>query len=135
MLDPKTRRFLKVLQSEDGKWVPGSNLTSYGINVDSLNIGHLLDLNYINEIVHLEEQYRITPTGESALLEHKRAWRSDIKSTIALILSAIAILVSLVGLLTSGQPEPPMQGRQQQQTQQAIHREEYRASVWDFFPA
>lgn len=121
MLDPKTRRFLKVLQSEDGKWVPRSNLTSYGINVDSLNIGHLLDLNYINEIVHLEEQYRITPTGESALLEHKRAWRSDIKSAIALILSAIAILVSLVGLLTSGQPEPLPKGQPQQQTQQAIH--------------
>jgi len=121
MLDPKTQRFLKVLQSADGKWVPKSSLLNCGINVASLNIGHLLELAYIEEIVHLEEQYRITPTGESALLNHKRAWLSDIKATIALILSAIAILISLIGLLTSGQPEPPMQGQQQQQTQQSIH--------------
>lgn len=83
MLDPKTRRFLKALQSEDGKWASKSSLPAYGIAVASLNIGHLLELNYINEIVHLEEQCRITPTGESALLGHKRAWRSDIKATIA----------------------------------------------------
>lgn len=121
MLDPKTRRFLKALQSEDGKWVSKSSLSAYGIAVASLNIGHLLELNYINEIVHLEEQCRITPTGESALLEHKRAWRSDIKATIALILSAIGILISLIGLLTSGQPEPLPQGQPQRQTQQSTH--------------
>lgn len=121
MLDPKTRRFLKALQSEDGKWVSKSSLSAYGIAVASLNIGHLLELNYINEIVHLEEQCRITPTGESALLERKRAWRSDIKATIALILSAIAILISLIGLLTSGQPEPLPQGQPQRQTQQSTH--------------
>ena len=56
MLDPKTQRFLKVLQSADGKWVPKSSLLNCGINVASLNIGHLLELAYIEEIVHLEEQ-------------------------------------------------------------------------------
>lgn len=30
------------------------------------------ELNYIETMIHLEEQYRITPTGERALIEHER---------------------------------------------------------------
>lgn len=40
--------------------------------VDILNIEHLEELNYIETMIHLEEQYRITPTGERALIEHER---------------------------------------------------------------
>jgi hypothetical protein len=41
----------------------------------------------------------------------------------------------LVSLFSNGQQKRESQAEDLPQKQQATHREEYRASVWDFFPA
>lgn len=135
MLDPKTRKFLVILSSSERQWVSKSRLMEMGIDISALNIKHLEALNYVEVSIHLDEQYRITPTGETALIEHNRALKSDRKATIALIFSALAILISMFSLFSNGQQKQESQAEDLPQKQQATHREEYRASVWDFFLA
>lgn len=129
MLDQKTRKFLVVLSSAERQWVSKSYLEKMGIDVSILNIKHLEALNYVEASIHLDEQYRITPTGETALIEHNRALRSDRKATIAIILSALAIFISLFSLFSGEQQERQSQEAGLSQKQQVTHQEEYRASV------
>ena len=135
MLDPKTRHFLIVLSSSKRQWISKSRLMEMGVDISVLNIKHLEALNYVEVSIHLDEQYRITPTGETALIEHNRALKSDRKATIALILSALAILISMFSLFSDGLQKRQSQAEDLPQKQQATHREEYRASNLEFSSA
>lgn len=112
MLDKKTLAFLNYLRSHKD-WVCRSELVENGFSYDRFWLDHLKSLNYIDCSVHLEEQYRITPVGESAIIEHNRAKRSDLKSTIAIIISVIALIISFLSYLDEAraskekEPETP----------------------------
>lgn len=49
--------------------------------VDILNIEHLEELNYIETMIHLEEQYRITPTGRKSFNRARREIQREKKET------------------------------------------------------
>ena len=98
MLDSKTLSLLLFLQGRKNEWITKSDLIRNGFAYDPFWFGHLKELKYIDCAVHLEEQYRITPIGESAIIEHNRTKKSDMKATIAIIISIFAIIISLVSL-------------------------------------
>lgn len=102
MLDSMTKKFLTTLMDANRKWISKSSLRASRINVDILNIEHLEELNYIETMIHLEEQYRITPTGERALIEHERELQREKKETFRY---RITTLIAVIALIKSFMPE------------------------------
>lgn len=98
MLDSKTLSLLLFLQGRKNEWITKSDLIRNGFAYDPFWFGHLKEMKYIDCAIHLEEQYRITPIGESAIIEHNRTKKSDMKSTIAIIISIVAIIISFINL-------------------------------------
>lgn len=101
MLDKKTLAFLNYLQSHKD-WVCRSELVENGFSSDRLWLDHLKELDYIDCSVHLEEQYRITPVGESAIIEHNRITQSDKKEARRYWITTI---IALIALIKSFMPE------------------------------
>lgn len=100
MLDPKTLELLLFMEEHKKEWITRKNLLDRKIEYDPIWFGHLKELKYIDCVIHLEEQYRITPIGESAIIEHYRSLSSDRKSTFALALSVLALIVSALAFMS-----------------------------------
>ena len=121
MLDPKTLSLLLFLQDHKNEWITKNDLIRNGFAYDPFWFGHLKELKYIDCAVHLEEQYRITPIGESAIIEHNRTKKSDMKATIAIIISILAIIISLVSLYVDASKEQEPTEPSQSRTTSAIY--------------
>lgn len=122
MLDSKTLSLLLFLQDHKNEWTTESDLIRNGFAYDSFWFGYLKEMKYIDCAVHLEEQYRITPIGESATIEHNRTKKSDMKSTIAIIISIVAIIISFVSLcVDASKAQEPTESSQSQTISAQYH--------------